>query len=63
MLIKSKIFQGIFLSLFIGGLYFNIGTRDYTNIQNWYSITGFLFFMCISGIMSALAPVTLTFPL
>ena len=63
MLMKSKLFQGIFVALFVGGLYFDIGTKDYTVMQNWYSVIGFLFFMCISGTMTTLAPVTLTFPL
>ncbi len=63
MLIRSKIIQGIFIAIFVGGLYFDIGTRDYTSIKYWYSIVGFLFFSTISGIMTSLAPVTLTFPL
>jgi hypothetical protein len=62
MLIKSKIFQGMFLALFIGGIFFDIGTRDYTNLTFWYSITGFLFFMTINSLMSTLAPLSLTFP-
>lgn len=63
MLLKSKIIQGIFISLFVGGIFFGIGNNDYKNIFSWYSLTGFLFFMCISALMSALAPITLTFPL
>ncbi len=62
MLLKSKVFQGIFVSLFIGGLFFGIGKNDYTNKHFWNSITGFLFFMTISCLMSFLSPVTLTFP-
>jgi hypothetical protein len=30
MLLKSKIFQGIFLALYTGGIFYNIGNRDYT---------------------------------
>ena len=30
LLMKSLIFQGIFLGTFIGGLYFDRGTKDYT---------------------------------
>ncbi len=62
MLLRSKLFQGMFISLLIGGLYFGIGENDYTSRAYWYSITGFLFFMTISGLMSFLAPTTLTFP-
>lgn len=62
MLLRSKVFQGIFISLFIGGLFFGIGKTDYTNRHLWTSITGFLFFMTISSLMSTLSPVTLTFP-
>jgi hypothetical protein len=63
MLIKSKVFQGIFMALFIGGLFFDIGTLDYTQRPFWYSISGFLFFFCIFSLMSALSPVVLTFPI
>ena len=62
MLLKSKIFQGIFLSIYSGGIFFDIGTRDYSNRSVWSSITGFLFFMTISALMSTLSPITLTFP-
>ncbi len=62
MLLRSKIFQGIFVSLFVGGLYFGIGKNDYTKMPYWQSMTGFLFFMTISGLMSFLSPTTLTFP-
>ena len=62
MLLRSKVFQGIFIALFAGGLYFGIGKHDYTNRAYWYSITGFLFFITISGLMSFLSPTTLTFP-
>jgi hypothetical protein len=63
MLLRSKLFQGIFIALFIGGMYFGIGKNDYANRAYWYSITGFMFFMTINSLMSFLAPTTLTFPL
>lgn len=63
MLIRSKIFQGIFMGLFVGGLFFDIGTHDYMIRPYWMSITGFMFFICILALMGALAPVVLTFPL
>lgn len=63
MLIKSKIVQGIFMGLFIGGLFFDIGTLDYTIRPYWLSITGFMFFVCILALMGAMSPVVLTFPM
>lgn len=63
MLLKSKLFQSIFMALFVGGIYFDIGTRDYTVSSYWNAITGFLFFLSINSLMTALSPLTLTFPL
>ncbi len=63
MLLKSKISQSIFMALFVGGLFFDIGTHDYTNKFYWNSITGFLFFLTINSMMMALSPISLTFPL
>ena len=51
------------MALFVGGLFFDIGTQDYTNRNYWNSITGFLFFMTINSMMMTLSPITLTFPL
>ena len=48
MLLRSKVVQGIFIALFVGGIFFGIGNNDYSNILSWYSLTGFLFFTCIS---------------
>jgi hypothetical protein len=62
MIVKSKIFQGIFLGIYVGGLYFSAGRQSYTDIIPWATITGFLFFINISSMMSQLAPVTLVFP-
>jgi hypothetical protein len=50
------------LALFTGGLFFDIGTKDYTIQTYWFSITGFLFFVTIFALMGALTPVVLTFP-
>lgn len=63
MLMKSKVFQSIFMALFVGGIYFDIGTKDYTDRNYWNSITGFLFFLSINSMMMTLSPLTLTFPL
>ena len=63
MLFKAKLFQSIFMALIIGGIYFDVGTKDYTQRTNWQSITGFLFFMTINAFMTTLGPITLSFPL
>lgn len=63
MLFRAKIFQSIFMALFVGGLFFDIGLKDYTQRTNWQSITGFLFFLTINSMMMTLSPITLTFPL
>lgn len=63
MLLRSKFFQSIFMALYVGGLFFDIGTNDYTKRVFWNSITGFLFFLTINSLMMTLSPITLTFPL
>ncbi len=62
MLLKSKLLQGIFIALFVGGMYFNMGKNDYTDTHNWYSITGLLFFLTITSMTQVLSPISLTFP-
>jgi len=62
MLVKSRLFQGIFLGVYVGGLYFDLGERDYTQNISWYALTGFIFFHNIAMFMSALSPITLVFP-
>jgi hypothetical protein len=62
-LVKSRFLQTIFLSLYVGGIYWNIGGKDYQNTHIWTSITGLLFFLCINSLMMSLAPIALTFPL
>lgn len=62
-LFRAKILQSIFMALFVGGLFFDIGTKDYTQRTNWQSITGFLFFLTINSMMMTLSPISLAFPL
>jgi hypothetical protein len=62
MLIKSKIIQGIFVSLFIGGIYFNMGNKNYSDPNVFNTIKGFLFADTIGFYLAALAPIVLTFP-
>lgn len=63
MLLRAKVFQSIFMALIIGGIFFDAGNRDYTQLTSWQTITGFLFFMTINSMMMTLSPITLTFPL
>ncbi len=62
MILKSRIFQSIFLAIYTGGLYFNAGKQSYTETVSWYSIVGYFFFLSISHMMASLSPVTLVFP-
>lgn len=59
---QSRIFQVIFISIYTGGLYFNAGRADYTETIQWYAITGYLFFVSMDLFMQAMMPVTITFP-
>jgi hypothetical protein len=63
MLFRAKLFQGIFLSLFAGGLFFGVGKLDLTNLENWNYLTGCLFFLSINALTASLSPYTITFPL
>ncbi len=58
-----KIINFIFMAIMIGGLYFDIGTQDYTKQTYWRSITGCLFFLTIGTMMRTLLPISLVFPL
>ena len=62
MILKSKIFSGIFMGIYVGGLYFGAGNESYTDNIGWMTIAGFFFFICISNMMAQLSPVTLVFP-
>ncbi len=63
LLMKAKVLQGIFLSLFAGGLFFGAGKKDLMNLNNWNYLTGCLFFISINAFTTSLSPVTITFPL
>ena len=63
LLVKSRIIQSLFLGIYVGGLFFDLGTKNYKEIMIWYSITGFLFFLNITMLMQALSPIALVFPL
>jgi len=61
MLIKMRIIQTIFISIFAGGLYCSF-TGDYKDTQNWNALVGFFFFLTINMLMFSLTPVELIFP-
>ena len=63
--------QTIILGLIIGGVYFDTDKRtEYIVTQgtnqiagvDFYTLTGLLFFLSISGMMSSLSPVAIVFP-
>lgn len=62
LLIKLRFIQTVFIGVYTGGLYYNID-GDYLDESNWRALTGFLFFLSISMLMLALAPVSLAFPI
>lgn len=66
-LLRSRIFQTIFLGLFLGGLYFNVG-RNYDghtnqNNANSRALIGMLFYLNWSTFFNSLSAVILTFPI
>jgi hypothetical protein len=63
LLFKSRLFQFLFLGIYIGGLFFSAGRQDYVGILSWSAITGFLFEINILSMMSSLGPIAVVFPL
>jgi hypothetical protein len=61
MLLRSRVVSTIFVAIYTSGLYYQF-TGEYTSRLNWISMTGFLFFIGISMLMTALSPVVLVFP-
>jgi ATP-binding cassette, subfamily G (WHITE), eye pigment precursor transporter len=60
--VKSRFIQILYLTIFIGGLYFNVGRKDYTDIINWNTIAGYLFFVTIDILFQSMMPIALVFP-
>lgn len=50
------------MGIFIGGLYYQVGSTDYSQVANWNSISGFMFFINIAFFFLAMTPVALAFP-
>ena len=63
MLIKLRVFQTIFMSVYIGGLYYRFSGNYLEDVNNWKSLTGFLFFITVNLLFNSLVPVELVFPL
>ena len=61
-LIKSRIIQILYLTVYIGGLFFNAGKKDYTDPINWNTIAGYLFFITLDILIQAMMPIALVFP-
>ena len=63
MILKARVVQMIFIAVLLGGLYWKIGTRDYTNLTYWNAITGCFFFATMDIFFQSTMPVALVFPL
>jgi ABC-type multidrug transport system permease subunit len=68
MVVKSRIVMSIVLGLFIGGVYWKIGS-NYVNATNpnvrtvdFMTLSGLLFFLSMTSFMSSLSPVSIVFP-
>jgi hypothetical protein len=47
LLVKVRIIQIIFIALLAGGIFWQAGGQDYTNLSKWNAMTGFMFFTLI----------------
>lgn len=61
MIVKGRLFSGIFMGLITGGIYYGVGT-NVNGFKNLQSVSGTLFFMSVGGIFGALNPVMIQFP-
>ena len=50
------------MGIFIGGLYYQVGSTDYSQVANWNSISGFMFFINLAFLVSSMIPMALVFP-
>jgi len=62
-IMQSRIIQVIFISIYTGGLLFNAGRADYTDVIDWSAINGYFFFLSFCLFMQSMMPVALAFPL
>ena len=62
MLSQTKLIQGVFLSLFYGGMYFKMGSNTYLDFAKFTYVCGLSFALTTAFMMAALLPIILTFP-
>ena len=72
LLLLARLFQSIFLSILVGGAYFQIDRFDNYIVENelgenvagvdFYTLSGFMFFICIVSIFGNMAPGAVLFP-
>lgn len=62
MMVKSRIFQTIILTIYVSGLFCKLGA-DLTDTISWRAATGFFFFLTVNSVFISMTPVTLVFPL
>ena len=62
MILKSRFFQYIVVTIFVAGVYYRF-SGEHIEQENWRALTGYLFFVCIGGVMMEVTPVSLVFPL
>ena len=68
MVVKSRVFSSIIMGLFVGGVFWQMGHNYISPINpnvrtvDFMTLTGFLFFVCMTGFMSSLSPVAIVFP-
>ncbi len=53
-LLQARVLQTIILSLFVGGIYFDAGEGNYTDTNDFRTITGFLFFQSVNFLFLSL---------
>jgi hypothetical protein len=63
LIVKSRVIQSIFTSLYMGGLWWRIGDTNYLDPTNFQAITCFIYFYTLSMFMEPFAATIITFPL
>ena len=62
LMVRGRVIQTFILSIYVGGLVFSAGRKDYTVYENWKAIGGFMFFSAMSSMMQSINPNILNFP-
>lgn len=63
MLARTKIVQSIALGLFLGGMFYNIGTKDYLLKTTEIMIFGLLYFISTYVVVLSISSIVLSFPM